>query len=73
MKLHKQGHCVYQCEYHLVIVSKYRRKIFNTGSYAYFEDVMKQVLDKLPMVHIQVMNHDKDHVHIVLNLEKNNI
>ena len=44
MKLRKQGHCVYKCEYHLVIVTKYRRKIFNEGTFRYFCEVMKGVI-----------------------------
>ena len=68
MEIRKQGHCAYQCEYHLVIVSKYRRKIFNLGSYKYFCDVIKQVSDKLPEVVFFTMNHDIDHIHIHLSI-----
>ena len=31
MKYRKQPQCVYDCQYHLVVVSKYRRQIFNAG------------------------------------------
>ena len=68
MQIKKQGHCAYQCEYHLVIVSKYRRKIFNDGSFGYFEQVMKQVSDSLPEIQFLTMNHDKDHIHIHLSI-----
>ncbi len=68
MKIRKQGHCAYQCEYHLVLVSKYRRKIFNEGSFAYFKGVMNEVREKMPEVIILTMNHDKDHIHLHLSI-----
>ena len=68
MKLRKQGHCAYQCEYHLVITSKYRRKIFNEGSFRYFKEVLKRIRDDLPEVSILEMNHDKDHIHLLLSI-----
>ena len=68
MQIRKQGHCAYQCEYHLVIVSKYRRKIFNEGSFEYFVDVMKQVHDLLPEIEFLTMNHDIDHIHLHLSI-----
>ena len=68
MQISKQGHCVYQCEYHLVIVSKYRREIFNKGSFAYFEDIMKRVKESLPELLVLTMNHDQDHIHHHLSI-----
>ena len=68
MQIRKHGHCAYQCEYHLVIVSKYRRKIFNEGSFEYFKEIMWQVREKIPEVEILTMNHDKDHIHLHLSI-----
>jgi putative transposase len=68
MEIRKQGHCVYQCEYHLVIVSKYRRKIFNDGSFQYFKIIMNQVRESMPELKILTMNHDVDHVHMHLSI-----
>ncbi|MCK4784727.1 MAG: transposase, partial [Desulfobacteraceae bacterium] len=31
------SHCVYHCKYHVVMVTKYRKEIFNEGIFAYFE------------------------------------
>jgi REP element-mobilizing transposase RayT len=50
MQIMKQGHCAYQCEYYLVLVSKYRRQIFNEGSFAYFKEVMKEIGEKMPEI-----------------------
>ena len=69
MKLRKQGHCAYKCEYHLVLVTKYRRKIFNEGAYQYFCEVMKGVLrDGMPEVILIESNHDIDHIHLLLSI-----
>ncbi len=68
MEIRKQGHCAYRCEYHIVIVSKYRRKVLNSGSYEYFEIIMEQILEKVPEVRVQTMNHDEDHIHIHISI-----
>ena len=68
MELRKQGHCAYRCEYHLVFVTKYRRKIFNEGSFGYFEKVLYQVKESLPEVKYLTVNHDTDHIHMRLSI-----
>ena len=68
MEIRKQGHCAYQCAYHLVIVSKYRRKILNEGSFAYFCETMKKVKEVHPEIMILTMNHDEDHIHLHLSI-----
>ena len=49
-------------------MSKYRRKIFNEGSFAYFSEVMKEIREKLPEIIVLTMNHDEDHIHIHLSI-----
>lgn len=69
MKIRKQGHCAYKCDYHLVITTKYRRKIFNPGSFQYFCELMKGVLmEGMPEVEMLEANHDEDHVHLLLSI-----
>ena len=68
MDVSKQGHCAYQCEYHLVIVSKYRRKIFNEGSFKYFETILGKIRESLPEVRFLTQNHDQDHIHLHLSI-----
>lgn len=69
MKIRKQGHCAYKCEYHFVIVTKYRRKIFNAGSFQYFCELMKGVLiDGMPEVEMLEVNYDEDHIHMLLSI-----
>ncbi len=68
MELRKQGHCAYRCEYHLVLVSKYRRKIFNAGSFTYFKEIMKGIRERLPEIVVLELNHDVDHIHLLLSI-----
>ena len=69
MELRKQGHCVYHCKYHIVLVSKYRRKIFKPkGVHEYFKKLIQKVRDHYPEIEIEENNHDKDHVHLLVNI-----
>ena len=38
----KQSNCVYHCHYHIVIVTKYRKKIFNAGIYGFLARDLKK-------------------------------
>ena len=37
----RQSDCVYDCTYHLVLPTKYRKKIFNEGTFAFFKERMR--------------------------------
>ena len=66
MKYRKQSHCVYYCEYHLVFATKYRRKIFNDGVFAYMLEKLKAIKDHYPEIDILTINHDIDHIHLLV-------
>ena len=66
MKYRKQSHCVYYCEYHLVFATKYRRKIFNEGIFSYMQDRLKEIRDHYPELEILKVNHDVDHLHMLV-------
>ena len=57
---------MYYCEYHLVFATKYRRKIFNDGVFAYMLERLKEVKDHYPALDILEINHDKDHIHMLV-------
>lgn len=64
--LRKQNHCAYECIYHIVLCTKYRREIFNDGVFAYMETTLKELHAHYPELDIVEINHDKDHIHIML-------
>jgi len=68
MEYRRQTNCVYYCQYHLVLVSKYRRKIFNDGVQEYMNVVLKELPERYPGIFIEEINHDKDHIHILISI-----
>ena len=52
----------------MVLVSKYRRKIFNPGSFGYFKEITRTIKELIPEVEILTMNHDVDHIHLHLSI-----
>ena len=68
MELVSLSHCVYHCDYHLILVTKYRKKIFNEGIFAYFELKLVEVMEHYPLIRVKTVNHDKDHIHFLISL-----
>lgn len=62
------SHCVYRCDYHLVIVTKYRKKIFNEGIFAYFKIKLAEITEHYPTIRFKTINHDKDHLHLLVSI-----
>lgn len=68
MQFWKQAHSVYYCKYHVVLPTKYRRKVFNAGVFAYFEDKLKEIYRYYPELFFEKVNHDEDHVHFMISI-----
>ena len=68
MELVNLSHCVYQCDYHIVLVTRYRRKVFNEGIFAYLEKKLAEVTEHYPLIRIKTVNHDKDHIHMLVSI-----
>jgi putative transposase len=68
LKYRKQSNCVYYCVYHIVISSKYRRKIFNAGIGRYLGKIMEEIRKFHPELDMLEYNYDKDHIHIMLSI-----
>lgn len=68
MKYHKQAHAVYCCEYHIVLPTKYRRKVINAGMFAYLELKLKEVGGYYPEIEVLRVNHDEDHIHLLVSI-----
>ena len=50
------------------MVTKYRKKIFNEGRFAYFEKKLAEITERYPLVRFKTVNHDKDHIHILVSI-----
>jgi putative transposase len=67
METRLSSHSAYQLSYHVVFVTKYRRKVLNPGVSGYIKKVLPKLLDYVPGVEIITMGIDKekrDHIHL---------
>jgi putative transposase len=68
MKFNKQAHAVWKCDYHMVLVTKYRRKCINAGIFAYLELKLVEITKYYPEIEIKEVNHDEDHIHLLVSI-----
>ena len=68
MELIHASHCIYHCDYHLVIVTKYRKPVFDDGIFAYFQTKLAELSEHYPVIRIKQVNHDKDHLHLLVTI-----
>src|SRR3989344_2982571 len=66
MKYAKSGHGVYRLQYHVVWVTKYRRRILKPGVRHYLEKVLRGLLRSMPGVTLETIGFDQDHLHLVM-------
>ena len=64
MKLHKAAHTVYKTQYHIVWVTRFRRKILVEGVVTYLRVKLREVQKYYPDWHFTEIGIDKDHVHV---------
>ena len=68
MDYKKQGHCVYYNRYHLVLATKYRRKVLKDGFGDYLKKLVMGLGKQMPEIEIVEVNTDVDHIHILLSI-----
>ena len=74
-KLDKTQHSVYKLTYHLVLVTKYRRKVIDTPIYNRLMNIFQNIGFKYNVVVLE-SNFESDHIHILfksfpnINLQK---
>ena len=68
--LDNNNHSVFAMHYHLILVVKYRRKVFDDHMSEYAESIFRKIA---PSYNITLMewNHDIDHVHILFKAHPN--
>ena len=66
MDLRLSGHGTYRTEYHVVWISKYRRRILNPGVSRYFVELLPKVLATMPGCEIVECNIQVDHIHMLM-------
>ena len=68
MEYKKQAHAVYYAQYHIVISTKYRRKVLKAGMGDYLKRKMLQVSKFQPEIEIIAVNTDIDHIHLLVSI-----
>lgn len=68
MELIHLCHCIYHCDYHMVLVTKYRKEVFNEGIFAYFRLKLAELTEHYPSIRFKQVNHGKDHLHLLVSI-----
>jgi putative transposase len=68
MKYNRTGHAVFYVRYHLVISTKYRRKVFKGGMAQYLKLKIREVQRHHPEIVIHQVNTDQDHAHVLISI-----
>jgi putative transposase len=64
IKLDTNAHSVFMLWYHLILVTKYRRQVFNDEVSNRAKDIFEYIASNYHITLIE-WNHDSDHVHIL--------
>ena len=66
MEVTLSGHGAYQLVYHVVWVTKYRRKILNPGMIECLQSLMPKLARSMSGVIVEQMGFDRNRVHFVM-------
>ena len=69
-ELDNNNHSVFLLYYHLVLVVKYRRKVFSDRMSQYAKDIFVRIGSSYNIT-LEEWNHDQDHVHIMFRAHPN--
>lgn len=67
-ELKSKEHCVYSLYYHLVLVTKYRKKCFNAAMLAQFHAIAERLCTQWGCL-LRECNGEPDHVHLLIETE----
>ena len=70
MKLDNNNHSVFALYYHLVLVVKYRRNVFDDDISLFARNIFEKIAPSYNMTLLE-WNHDVDHVHIMFKAHPN--
>ena len=63
--LRSHYHCVYNMQYHLVLVTKYRKKCFNKEILNHLEDISNNICEKWSCKLLE-FGGEEDHIHLLI-------
>lgn len=68
MEVYYSAHSVYRLQYHVIWVTKYRRRILKPFVTSYLSKVLPKLLRSMPGVVIETIGFDDDHLHMVMTI-----
>jgi len=68
--LKSHPHCVYNLHYHLVLVTKYRRKCFTKKILSHLEKVCKNICEMWE-IDLLEFGGESDHIHLLISMHPN--
>ena len=64
----RTSHCVYLCDYHIVLPTKYRHPVITTELWNYLYGKLVEVTTHYPTLYLKEANHDRDHIHLLISI-----
>ena len=66
MEIRLSGHGAYRTEYHIVWITKYRRRILNPGVRGYISQLFPKIIKIMPGCEIIEQNIQEEHIHMLM-------
>ena len=64
----RTSHCVYLCDYHIVLPTKYRHSAITNTLWKYLYGKLIEITKHHPTIYIKEANHDTDHIHLLISI-----
>jgi putative transposase len=64
----KGDHCVYLCDYHIVLPTKYRHPVITETIWKYLYGKLMEITTHYPKLYVKEANHDTDHIHLLISI-----
>ena len=68
MKFRKQAQCVYYTRYHIVFVTKYRKKALKAGMGSFCVGILRRICMNYPDLELHEAKTDEDHLHFLISI-----
>ena len=70
MKFDSNNHSVFMLQYHLILVTKYRKRVINDTISVRLREIFDYISSNYN-ISVEEWNHDEDHVHILFRAHPN--
>ena len=64
----RDNHCVYLCDYHIVLPTKYRHPVITPELWKHLYGKLVEITTYYPKLYIKEANHDTDHIHLLISI-----